>query len=159
MSFPLEDTDSTVHVLDSVTVTVGSGTAVATLDPQVNLLNRVHQYFVAAVPAGGPAVLTVSAGGLSQSLDLRSGRRTSTAPPVLYRDASAPAVTVTNGASQTLTATTRDGRSATGKFGLDHAALTYWIPGTTTFAPSPDLAYLGCTSTGPTCPWRPTAPT
>lgn len=100
------------------------------------------EVYAAAIPKDGPAVLRLSVGGLvSQSLDLRTGRRIGTAPAVLYRSQSKPTPHVQPSAVSAFNASSPLG-PATGEFAVSDAYLSYWQPFTTMLASSPTECYL-----------------
>lgn len=141
----LDDTDETVNANQppSLSVTSGSLTAPLALQVQQDYPTPDDAFFAAAVPADGPAVLTLAeAGLLSQSMDLRSGRRVGTTPSVLYRALSAPALTVNSNAVSSFSASAGQAGAASGQFGVATAYLSYWQPFSTTMASDPSKAYL-----------------
>lgn len=121
---------------------VTAGSVSANLFPN-GVPGNLDNYVVVDVPDSTQPVLTVSTGGvLPQSLNLSTGKRVGTAPQILYRDTNKPLVVVSPRATQGFTGTTDAGQRATGRFSITAAMLSYWQPFTTTFAPSPDQAYL-----------------
>lgn len=138
------DTDSAVPFVHQVTLAVQSGTVNAPLTVQSDGYPTPDgAYFAAAVPAGGPALLTVSAAGLlPQTLDLRTDHRVAPSPTVMYRSAGSPAVTVNSAVVQSFTASAGDAGTASGQFGIATAFLSYWQPFSTTLASDPSKAFL-----------------
>lgn len=139
------DTDATVMANETPSLSVTSGKLTAPLQLQVqqDYPTPDDAYFAAAVPVGGPAVLTLSeAGLLPQSLDLRTGHRVGTAPSVLYRAAQTPEVIVQTGAVSSFSASAGPSGQASGQFGVATAYLSYWRPFSSTMASDPSQAFL-----------------
>ena len=138
------DANETVLANATPSLVVRSGNLSAPLQVQTDSYPSPDDaYFAAAVPAGGPAVLTLSeAGLLPQSLDLRTGRRVGSSPSVLYRALQAPAVTVRSSALSSFSASAGTSGTASGQFGVATAYLSYWQPYSTTMASGPSEAYL-----------------
>ena len=127
---------------DRVDLTVVSGAVSAPLIVRYNYPSVDDEVYAAAIPKDGPAVLRLSVGGLvSQSLDLRTGRRIGTAPTVLYRSQSKPTPHVQPSAVSAFNASSPAG-TATGEFAVSDAYLSYWQPYTTMLASSPTECYL-----------------
>lgn len=140
----LGNTDERVLANAAPSLSVTSGRLTAPLQVQTAAFPSPDDaYFAAAVPAGGPAVLTLSeAGLLPQSLDLRTGRRVAPSPLVLYRALRAPAVTVKSSAVSSFSASAGQSGTASGQFGVATAYLSYWQPYSTAMASGPSEAYL-----------------
>lgn len=126
------------------TVTVSSGSVSARLSQlffPAGGLGANSPFFAVAIPAGGPAVISVSCDGLTQQLDLRTGKRIGTVPKILYRAKTDPEVVVSPSATESFTATVATVGNVTGQFGVEQASLSYWVPNTTNFA-TPTTAIL-----------------
>jgi hypothetical protein len=136
------DVDLTDGVDRPVSLTVTARGVSAQLEPSLSAQASDDAFFVVAVPRSGPAVLTFSVGGLlPQRLDLRTGRRTGSAPAALYRSAT-PVTEVSPTAVSSFSASAGPAGSASGRFGVSGASLSYWRPGTTVLAPDPGDAFL-----------------
>lgn len=136
-----DDTNADKGLFQAV---VTSGSVTDNLFPNGVTGGNLDNYVVAAIPDdNNPPVLTVSTGGLlPQSINLSSGKRVGTSPQILYRDPRIPVVDINPTATESFSGTTDAGQQATAQFGIKEAMLSYWQPYTTTFAPSPDQAYL-----------------
>lgn len=88
--------DSTIDPTSSTTVKVTTGSQTINL-PQVTVQSLTSpggttgdelatQYYALSVAPGAPAILSVSCGGITQELNLRTGKRVGISPQALYRD-------------------------------------------------------------------------
>lgn len=98
--------------------------------------------WVAAIPPGTAVSIVLARAGFSQSLDLRTGRRSGTSPVALYRDPTNPYLEQNPGITQTFTATETAGAPIPVQVELETVALSFFPPQSVTETPPATEGYL-----------------